>query len=111
VAYARNDRKFFEARQTFYPLSNGFVNNGVANLDYILLFCGAGSQILNYNHKFGYDSITLRRLLIDAGFRKAVESGFQRSVHPELRVDDYSFNACATDRYNQHYSLFVEASK
>jgi hypothetical protein len=111
VAYAENDRQFFESRRRFYPLSKGFVTKGVANLDYILLFCGAAPQVLNYNHKFGYDSTTLCKLLINAGFRKAFESAFQGSVHRELRVDHSGYNALAKGRNDQHYSLFVEAIK
>jgi SAM-dependent methyltransferase len=110
MAYIENDREFFAAREKVYPLSKGFVNEGIANLDYILLFCGAAPQILNYNHKFGYDATTLSKLLRDAGFKKTIESTFQESVHPELRVDDFSFNARAQNQ-NQHYSLFLEATK
>jgi hypothetical protein len=110
MAYIENDREFFAEREKVYPLSEGFMNQGIANLDYILLFCGAGPQILNYNHKFGYDVTTLCKLLSDAGFRKPIESGFQQSMHPELRVDDFSYNARARNQ-NQHYSLFIEATK
>lgn len=111
VAYVENDREFFRSRQKFYPLNEGFLNDGVANLDYILLFCGASSQLLNYNHKFGYDSTTLCKLLVSAGFSEAKECKFQSSVHPELRVDDFGYNAQAKNLENEHYSLFVEATK
>jgi SAM-dependent methyltransferase len=111
VAYAGGDREFFSSRSEFYPLSKGFVNDGVATLDYILLFCGAAPQRLNYNHKFGYDSTTLCKLLTDAGFRVARESEYQGSEHPELRVDDMGYNAQAKNCGDQHYSLFVEATK
>jgi hypothetical protein len=109
VAYAEHDRTFFDVRQTFYPLSKGFLTKGIAHLDYILLFCGAGPQVLNYNHKFGYDTTTLCKLLRNAGFGRVRQSSFQRSVHPELRVDDFSYNARASNQ-NQHYSLFIEAT-
>lgn len=95
VAYAEGNQEFFKARNEYYPLSEGFVNGGIASLDYILLFCGAGPQHLNYNHKFGYDSASLCKLLIDAGFREARESVYQGSEHPELRVDDMGYNAQA----------------
>lgn len=111
VAYAEGDREFFSARSEFYPLSEGFVNGGIASLDYILLFCGAGPQVLNYNHKFGYDSATLCKLLIDAGFSEARESEFQGSEHSELLVDDMGYNAQAKNCGDQHFSLFVEATK
>ncbi|MEC5152448.1 SAM-dependent methyltransferase [Cryobacterium psychrotolerans] len=110
-AYVSKDSGFFAARNRFYPLSEGFVADQVATLDYILLFCGADSQTMNFNHKFGYDNITLRKLLIDAGFREATESAYQRSAYPELRVDDYGYNASTTKGENEHFSLFVEASK
>ena len=111
AAYIKNNREFFRARARFYPLSRGFMNKGVANLDYILLFAGASSQVLNYNHKFGYDFTTLRNLLINAGFRRVTESMFQGSAHPELRVDRFSYNALAKNSSDHHYSLFVEAAK
>jgi SAM-dependent methyltransferase len=111
TAYAEGDGKFFSDRQKFYPLSHGFMNGDVANLDYVLLYSGAGPQNLNYNHKFGYDAHTLCKLLMDAGFASAVESQFQRSAHPELRVDDFSFDAKAESHGGRHYSLFVEAKK
>jgi hypothetical protein len=110
VAYVEGNRDFFAARDEFYPLSKGFMNKGIANLDYILLFGGAGSQVLNYNHKFGYDSTTLSKLLKEAGFRRVRESKFQRSAYPELRVDDSSYNARSSDRLDQHFSLFLEAT-
>jgi hypothetical protein len=111
AAYVRKDSMFFSARQEFYPLSEGFLVEGVATLDYILLFCGAGSQLLNYNHKFGYDAITLCKLLVDAGFRVATESGYQESSYPELRIDDYGYNGSTTTQEDEHFSLFVEARK
>jgi SAM-dependent methyltransferase len=111
AAYVRKDGEFFSARQEFYPLSQGFLVDGVATLDYILLFCGAGSQLLNYNHKFGYDAITLCKLLIDAGFTVATESSYQGSSYPELRIDDYGYNAGTTSQEDEHFSLFVEARK
>ncbi|WP_460702944.1 class I SAM-dependent methyltransferase [Myceligenerans halotolerans] len=110
-AYATKDSAFFAARNRFYPLSEGFVVDEVATLDYILLFCGADSQTMNFNHKFGYDTITLRKLLIDAGFSEATESSYQGSTHPELRIDDYGYNASTTNEENEHFSLFVEATK
>ena len=111
AAYARGDRDYFQARQAFYRLKDGFLSDGVASLDYVLLFCGANQQVLSYNHKFGYDAETLRRLLLGAGFTKVVESDFQASEHPQLLVDDFSYNAKACDHLGRHYSLFMEATK
>lgn len=87
------------------------MNDGVATLDYILLFCGAAPQVLGYNHKFGYDATTLQKLLMNAGFGKVTESTFQGSVHQELRVDDFSYNTQAQHLDSEHYSLFVEVTK
>ena len=111
TAYAEGDREFFSDRHKFYPLNDGFMNGDVANLDYVLLYGGAGPQNLNYNHKFGYDAHTLCKLLIAAGFASAIESEFQQSMHPELRIDDFSFDARAESHGGRHYSLFVEARK
>ncbi len=110
-AYVRKDTEFFAARQKVYPLLEGFLLDGVASLDYILLFCGASSQTLNYNHKFGYDCSSLSKLLLDAGFETASHSSFQASAYPELLVDDHGYNAVATNRQDEHFSLFVEATK
>lgn len=110
-AYVERDRDFFSAREEFYKLNPGFLRDGIPTLDYILLFCGAAPQMLSYNHKFGYDSQTLCDLLRKAGFSQAHESTFQGSEHPELRVDSFSYNARAHDHGNDHYSLFVEATK
>jgi hypothetical protein len=111
TAYALRDKDFYASRQEFYPLVEGFLRDGLATLDYLLLFSGAAPQLLSYNHKFGYDSSTLRKLLIDAGFSSVTESSFQGSKHPELRVDNFSYNTRATHRGGEHYSLFFEATK
>jgi SAM-dependent methyltransferase len=111
LAYAQEDREFFAARHRVYPLSEGFMNQGVVDLDYILLFSGAGPQLLNYNHKFGYDSVTLCKLLGGAGFRAVKACRFQGSAYAELRVDEHSYNTRAGYGDDQHFSLFVEAQK
>jgi predicted SAM-dependent methyltransferase len=111
TAYVAKDREFFSARQRFYPISDGFMHEGVATLDYILLYCGVGPHTLNYNHKFGYDADTLCKLLCQAGFANARESAFQESASVELRVDNCSFDARAELNDGQHFSLFVEAVK
>ncbi|HEY0457595.1 MAG TPA: methyltransferase domain-containing protein [Pyrinomonadaceae bacterium] len=110
IAYAEKDQEFFDSRHKFYPLSQGFMSDGIATLDYILLFCGAGPQMLNFNHKFGYDSTTLSNLLLSAGFRETKECKFQESMHSELQVDDFGYNA-STKNNDQHFSLFIEAVK
>jgi len=111
VAYSQNDTNFFEVRQQIYPLNESFLEAGVATLDYVLLFSGAAHQVLNYNHKFGYDAKTLCRLLTDTGFSAVKQCAYQGSDHPALRVDNHSYNAKAADGNNEPYSLFVEATK
>ncbi|MGN2254282.1 class I SAM-dependent methyltransferase [Frateuria sp. GZRe12] len=110
-AYANQDREFFLDRRKFYPMYKGFVSDGLINLDYILLFCGANKQVLSYNHKFGYDFPTLSKLLYDAGFSRVSECSFQGSTHEDLRVDGHSYNAMAKTGSEQSFSLFVEATK
>ncbi|MEN9161463.1 MULTISPECIES: class I SAM-dependent methyltransferase [Xanthomonas] len=111
VAYVQKDTNFFQSRQPIYPLNASFLKEGVASLDYILLFGGAAQQVLNYNHKFGYDAQTLCQLLTIAGFSEVKECTYQGSSHPALRVDDHSYNAKAADENGEPYSLFFEATK
>ena len=111
AAYARRDQQFFTSRQEFYPLPPSFLRDGVATLDYLLLFAGAAPQQLGYNHKFGYDSAVLCKLLEDAGFSSVQESAFQASQAQELRVDTFSYNTHAKQQGSEHYSIFVEAIK
>jgi SAM-dependent methyltransferase len=111
AAYINGDTAFFDARKEYYPVSDGFLDGGVTNLDYILFFCGAAHQVLNYHHKFGYDTHTLCRHLRSAGFSEVMASGFQESAYAELRVDDQSYNSVAADDQGNHFSLFVEATK
>lgn len=110
-AYVDRDRGFFDRRQDYYPLDEGFLDEGIANLNYLLLFAGAAAQTLNFNHKFGYDRRTLRDLLEDAGFREVRESGFQGSEHESLRIDDAGENAHAKNMDDMSYSLFMEATR
>lgn len=111
AAYVQRDAHFFESRQRIYPLNAAFMREGVASLDYVLLFSGAAHQVLNYNHKFGYDSQSLQQLLTKAGFSAVKECAYQSSSHSALRVDDHSYNAKAADEDGEPYSLFVEAAK
>lgn len=111
TAYIEKDANFFEARQQIYPLNAAFLKKGVASLDYVLLFSGAAHQVLNYNHKFGYDFQTLSQLLTDTGFSAVKRCTYQSSGHAALRVDDHSYNAKAADENNEPYSLFLEAIK
>jgi hypothetical protein len=111
AAYINGDTAFFDAKKEYYPVSDGFLDGGVTNLDYILFFCGAAHQVLNYHHKFGYDTHTLCRHLRSAGFSEVMASGFQESAYAELRVDDQSYNSVAADDQGNHFSLFVEVTK
>lgn len=111
AAYARRDQQFFASRQEFYPLPPSFLRDGVATLDYLLLFAGAAPQQLGYNHKFGYDASVLCRLLEGAGFSSVRRCDFQASEAQELRVDTFSYNTHAKHQGSEHYSIFVEAIK
>jgi SAM-dependent methyltransferase len=110
-AYAERDRDFFAARDRFYRTDDGFLEGGVASLDYLLLFSGAAPQQLSYNHKFGYDFDTLKRLLVDAGFPTVRSCQYQQSTVEALRVDDSGYNTAARQSGGEHFSLFVEAVK
>jgi len=111
TAYVEKDRDFFADRQRFYPLDSQFLSDGVATLDYALLYAGVGPSMLNYNHKFGYDAATLAALLRGAGFSATRQCGFQASRHPALRIDEYSFDAQVVRSNGEHFSLFMEAVK
>ena len=112
TAYVVRDKDFFYDRAKYYLLNEGFLDrDGIATLDYVLLYSGVGPQTQNYNHKFGYDYATLTRLLLDSGFCSIRICEFQQSPHQELRIDNHSFDACASMRNGSHFSMFIEAVK
>jgi predicted SAM-dependent methyltransferase len=104
-AYAEDDDDFFVSRRrvwTWWP-------KGEIRLVETLGYAGAGASSVDSNHKFGYDFVTLRSLLIQAGFAQIEQSEYMRSQDPILRLDDASLIAGATFK-GGYYSLFVEAT-
>jgi SAM-dependent methyltransferase len=80
-------------------------------LSIMLQYLGAIGAMDN-PHRAAYDTDALQSVLRDAGFVDVKPSTFQGSEHSELRVDDTSVAARATfGTDDQHYSLFMEATK
>ncbi len=107
-AYVKNDKEFFASRRhtwTWWP-------EGQTRLEDFLAYAGAGPNpgLLFESHKFGYDFETLSRALERAGFTDVRRCGYMQSPHADLRVDAASVVAGAMHG-EQHYSLFVEATK
>jgi SAM-dependent methyltransferase len=105
-AYANNDRSFFASRRETWA----WWPENPTRLEDFLGYAGAGAEPawLFESHKYGYDFETLSKVLIEAGFRSVVRSGYMTSTREELRVDHAS--AVASAKYgDRHYSLFVEA--
>jgi Methyltransferase domain len=107
-AYAGNDRAFFAGRQNTWE----WWNPAATMLEGFLAYGGAGpraSQFLEA-HKFGYDLETITRTLTGAGFKDVIRSGYMASSDPSLLVDDAS-SVAGAQAGEQHYSLFVEATR
>jgi SAM-dependent methyltransferase len=105
-AYVNNDRSFFGSRRETWA----WWPENPTRLEDFLGYAGAGAEPawLFESHKYGYDFETLSKVLIEAGFRSVVRSGYMTSTREELRVDRAS--AVASAKYgDRHYSLFVEA--
>jgi SAM-dependent methyltransferase len=105
-AYVNNDRSFFASRRETWA----WWPENPTRLEDFLGYAGAGAEPawLFESHKYGYDFETLSKVLIEAGFRSVVRSGYMTSTREELRVDHAS--AVASAKYgDRHYSLFVEA--
>jgi predicted SAM-dependent methyltransferase len=105
-AYVNNDPSFFASRRETWP----WWPENPTRLEDFLGYAGAGAEPawLFESHKYGYDFETLSKVLIEAGFRSVVRSGYMMSTREELRVDHAS--AVASAKYgDRHYSLFVEA--
>ena len=105
-AYVNNDRSFFASRRETWP----WWPENPTRLEDFLGYAGAGAEPawLFESHKYGYDFETLSKVLIEAGFRSVVRSGYMASTREELRVDQAS--AVASAKYGErYYSLFVEA--
>ena len=107
-AYVEEDQAFFKGRQGTWD----WWSEAETRLEDFLVYAGAGPSPgrLFEAHKFGYDLETLSHLLRRAGFREIERSDYMESRHASLRVDHASRVAGA--RFgDQHYSLFVDATR
>lgn len=104
-AYANNDSAFFQDRMRFWTWTAEYSTN----LEHILHYAGASrSETDYYGHHYGYDLVTLRALLKNAGFDQAIRNDYMQSIDSMLNIDDLS-HAGAARHAGQHYSLFVDA--
>lgn len=87
-AYVADDAAFFEEQRSHHP---AWCETKLEHLMYALQQDG--------QHKYGYDFETAEKLMLKAGFSRAVDSAYNQSVFPELRVD----------YRGENLSLFVDA--
>lgn len=87
-AYVADDKAFFEEQRSHHP---SWCETKLEHLMYALQQDG--------QHKYGYDFETAEKLMLMAGFRRAVDSAYNKSEFPELRVD----------YRGENLSLFVDA--
>lgn len=105
-AYVAGDEQFFADRARIWP----YVLSYKTRLDQFLTYVGASQVLEDFDgHMYGYDFETLASVLNEAGFTDIKRSQFMASSHPELRIDEASYNAAANSN-GRYYSLFVEAS-
>ncbi len=89
-AYVRDDKEFFKVQESHHPK---WCTTKMEHLMYALQQDG--------EHKYGYDFETISKLVSAGGFKKIINSDYNKSEHPELRVD----------YRGENLSLFVEAIK
>jgi predicted SAM-dependent methyltransferase len=87
-AYVANDGGFFEEQRSHHP---AWCETKIEHLMYALQQDG--------QHKYGYDFETAQKLLLKAGFSRAINSEYNGSEFPELRID----------YRGENLSLFVDA--
>src|SRR5205823_2825729 len=87
-AYVANDGPFFEVQRSMHP---AWCQTNLDQLMYALQQDG--------EHKYGYDFETAERLLLKAGFSRAIDSAYNKSEFPELLID----------YRGENLSLFVDA--
>ncbi|MGH6918073.1 MAG: class I SAM-dependent methyltransferase [Geminicoccaceae bacterium] len=107
-AYVAGQEAFFaERRRVWYWLPEG-----LPPLMTLLGYAGAGARPADFTdtHKFGYDFATLAFLLRRVGFCEIRRSAYMSGQDEILLLDHHSEVAGASYR-DQHYSLFVEATK
>lgn len=91
-AYARNDTDFFKIQSELYHPP--WCTTKLEHLMYALQQDG--------EHKYAYDFETLHKTLTQAGFEKAIKSGFRQSTFQALKIDY---------REDNNLTLFVDAIK
>jgi predicted SAM-dependent methyltransferase len=89
-AYVADDHAFFEEQERHHPPS---CTTKMEHLMYAVQQRG--------EHKYGYDFETAEKFLKRAGFTRIINSDYNKSEFPELRVD----------YRGEHLSLFVDAVK
>ena len=89
-AYVSDDKEFFRNQEQFHP---PHCTTKMEHLMYALQQDG--------EHKYGYDFETAQKFLRSAGFTRIVNSSYNESEFPELRID----------YRGKDLSLFVEAVK
>jgi predicted SAM-dependent methyltransferase len=87
-AYVANDAAFFEEQRSHHP---AWCETKIEHLMYALQQDG--------EHKYGYDFETAKKLLLKAGFSRVIDSEYNKSEFPELRID----------YRGENLSLFVDA--
>jgi predicted SAM-dependent methyltransferase len=107
LAYAASDASFFSRRADLWPDQS----ERDTPLEHFLHYAGVGVRPHAFwGHKFGYDFETLSPLLARGGFAQTKLSQYMQSEHAALRVDCAS-RAAGYRHGEDHYSLFVEATK
>jgi predicted SAM-dependent methyltransferase len=94
-AYVRNDRAFFEIQASLHP------SWCVTKLDHLMYALQQDGE-----HKYGYDFERVRNLLAGV-FDDVVESDYNESTFPELRVD----YRAVKDNHGRYLSLYIDAIK
>jgi predicted SAM-dependent methyltransferase len=87
-AYVADDSAFFKKQEALHP---AWCTTKMEHLLYALQQDG--------QHRYGYDFETAKKLLLRAGFTRVINSDYQGSEFPELRVD----------YRGENLSLFVDA--
>lgn len=89
-AYVADDREFFKEQERLHPPSC------TTKMEHLMYALQQGGE-----HKYGYDFETAQKFLQKSGFTRIVNSSYNASEFPELRVD----------YRGKDLSLFVDAVK
>ncbi len=95
-AYQRNDKAFFDIQATLHP---AWCTTPLEHLMYALQQDG--------EHKYGYDFVTLHKLLSQAGFENITNSDCNTSLIENLRIDYRALR----ENHGRTLSLYAEAIK